>query len=190
MTAKGHFVFALASVVFAKKIGISPALAQGNWWHVVIGGALTCLLPDIDHPKSLIGRQVRCLSVIISKAFNHRGFTHSLLAIIVCRTLFISSLSSHLIIPLDLAHAMLVGYISHIFADMLTPAGVPLLWPCSWRFHVPILNSGKNNRREQMFCIFCLIWSILHPLDVEIITKLPISDLVKSIWKWVCGHLI
>jgi inner membrane protein len=31
-----------------------------------------------------------------------------------------------------------LGYLSHILADMLTPAGVPLLWPCRWRFRLPI----------------------------------------------------
>lgn len=38
---------------------------------------------------------------------------------------------------------MVLGYLSHILADMLTPAGVPLLWPCRWRFRLPILVPQK-----------------------------------------------
>lgn len=41
-------------------------------------------------------------------------------------------------IPADALQGMVLGYLSHILADMLTPAGVPLLWPCRWRFRLPI----------------------------------------------------
>ncbi len=38
-----------------------------------------------------------------------------------------------------------------IVADMLTPAGVPLLWPCRWRFRLPILAPRKGNRHGAIF---------------------------------------
>lgn len=41
----------------------------------VIGG----LLPDIDTPKSKIGKALKPLSVIINKSIGHRTFFHSLL---------------------------------------------------------------------------------------------------------------
>jgi inner membrane protein len=43
-----------------------------------------------------------------------------------------------------------LGYLSHILADMLTPAGVPLLWPCRWRFRLPILAPRKGNQLERL----------------------------------------
>ncbi|CRL45453.1 2-dehydro-3-deoxy-D-gluconate 5-dehydrogenase [Sodalis glossinidius str. 'morsitans'] len=55
ITAEGHFIFALASTILAKKMALTPALAEGEWWHIVAGGLLTCLLTDIDHPKSVLG---------------------------------------------------------------------------------------------------------------------------------------
>lgn len=35
------------------------------------------------------------------------------------------------------------GYISHILADILNPAGVPLLWPIKKRFRVPLIRTGS-----------------------------------------------
>ncbi|MCC3264345.1 metal-dependent hydrolase, partial [Paenibacillus polymyxa] len=56
-------------------------------------------------------------------------------------------------IPADALHAMIIGYFSHLLADMLTPAGVPLLWPCRWRFRLPLLNSQKGNQLERVLCM-------------------------------------
>ncbi len=78
MTAGGHFIFALANAIFAKKLALSPALAQGNWGHIIIGGILTCLLPDIDHPKSFLGQRLKRLSIPIAKVFGHRGIARRL----------------------------------------------------------------------------------------------------------------
>ena len=52
MTAEGHLLFSIACAVFAKNAELTPVLAQGDWWHIVPSAVLTCLLPDIDHPKS------------------------------------------------------------------------------------------------------------------------------------------
>jgi inner membrane protein len=56
MTAEGHLLFSIACAVFAKNAELTPVLAQGDWWHIVPSAILTCLLPDIDHPKSLLGQ--------------------------------------------------------------------------------------------------------------------------------------
>ena len=53
MTAEGHLLFSIACAAFAKNAELTPVLAQGDWWHIVPSAILTCLLPDIDHPKSL-----------------------------------------------------------------------------------------------------------------------------------------
>ena len=57
MTAEGHLFFSIACAVFAKNAELTPVLAQGDWWHIVPYAVLTCLLPDIDHPKSFLGLQ-------------------------------------------------------------------------------------------------------------------------------------
>lgn len=57
------------------------------------------------------------------------GFTHSLLAVFGLLTLFYLKVPESWIVPADAIQGMVLGYLSHILADMLTPAGVPLLWP-------------------------------------------------------------
>lgn len=183
MTAEGHVLFALASIIMAKKIALSPALAHGDWWHVIAGSLLTCLLPDIDHPKSVLGQRLKWLSSPIAKIFGHRGFTHSLLAIIAGVLLFTLCLPAQITSPLDSLHAMTIGYLSHIVADMLTPAGVPLLWPWRWRFRISILSPAKGNQLERLVCVAVLIFALLYPEGAQITSHLSAHDCIQLLWQ-------
>ncbi len=100
---------------------------------------LTCFLPDINHPKSFLGQRLKWISKPIARAFGHRGFTHSLLAVFALLATFYLKVPESWFIPADALQGMVLGYLSHILADMLTPASIPLLWPCRWRFRLPIL---------------------------------------------------
>lgn len=191
MTAEGHLLFALASAILAKKMAISSALAQGDWWHVISGGLLTCLLPDIDHPKSVLGQRLKWLSSPIAIIFGHRGFTHSLLAIIAGILLFTLCQPAQITIPLDAFHAMIIGYLSHIVADMLTPSGVPLLWPWRWRVRIPILSSTKGNQLERLVCIAALVFALQHhPERMQIICHLPALDFIQLLWQRIYYGLL
>jgi len=163
MTGEGHIIFAIASAIFAKRAELTPVLAQADWWHLVPSALLTCLLPDIDHPKSLLGQRLSWLSHPIARAFGHRGFTHSLLAIAAGLWLFQINLPQSSPIPPDVLQGLTLGYLSHIVADMLTPAGVPLLWPCRWRFRLPILRSQSGNQLERMLCLALVVAALWFP---------------------------
>ncbi len=156
MTAEGHLIFSVACAIFAKNAGITPELAHGDWWHIIPGALLTALLPDIDHPGSVIGQRLKWFSVPVARTFGHRGFTHSLLAVIAAMLLIRAKAFHPGFIPADVFHAMLIGYLSHLLADMLTPAGIPLFWPCRWRFRIPLLNSQKGNQLERLLCLFLI----------------------------------
>ena len=67
------------------------------------------------------------------------------------------------IIPADALQGLVLGYLSHILADMLTPAGVPLLWPCRWRFRLPILAPRKGNQLERALCMALFIYAVWMP---------------------------
>ncbi len=54
MTAEGHLFFQSPAQYLPKNAELTPVLAQGDWWHIVPSAVLTCLLPDIDHPKSFL----------------------------------------------------------------------------------------------------------------------------------------
>jgi len=163
MTAEGHLIFAIASAIFAKRAELTPVLASADWWHIIPAALLTCLLPDIDHPKSLLGQRLKWLSQPIARAFGHRGFTHSLLAVAGGVALLQMKLPAGWIIPADAFQGMVLGYLSHIVADMLTPAGVPLLWPCRWRFRLPILVPQKGNQLERVLCMALFAYAVWMP---------------------------
>ncbi|TKI05602.1 metal-dependent hydrolase [Martelella alba] len=189
MTAEGHLIFAVASAILAKKMEFTPALAQGDWWHIVAGALLTCLLPDIDHPQSFLGQRLRWLSTPIARLFGHRGFTHSLLAIVAGVALFGLKFEPNRLIPLDALHGMIIGYLSHIFADMLTPAGVPLLWPCRWRFRLPIIVSVKGHQLERIICLAILVFAVQHPQGMPLTTTITVPDSVQALWHKVRGNV-
>lgn len=167
MTAEGHLIFAVASAIFAKRAELTPVLASADWWHLIPAVLLTCLLPDIDHPKSLLGQRLKWLSQPIARAFGHRGFTHSLMAVAGGVMLLQLKLPASWVIPADAFQGMILGYLSHIVADMLTPAGVPLLWPCRWRFRLPILNSQKGNQMERVLCLALVGYAMFFPPGMQ-----------------------
>jgi inner membrane protein len=38
---------------------------------------------------------------------------------------------------------LVVGYLSHLGADLLTPSGLPLEWPLRRRFAIPLCTTGS-----------------------------------------------
>lgn len=88
---------------------------------VVIGS----LLPDIDSPKSTLGRMLPFASTVIERQWGHRTITHGLLMWMALAVL---------LLPLCVWRkavygALLIGYLSHLLIDCATKAGVPLFYP-------------------------------------------------------------
>ncbi|AKK19668.1 metal-dependent hydrolase [Candidatus Liberibacter africanus] len=160
MTFRGHCIFALASIILAKKINLSTSFEDAEWGIVIAGALLSCLLPDIDHPKSFISQRFKTFFFFPSFILNHRGFTHSILAVILYGWLI------HYFFPLEkisyqgFQDSLIIGYVSHLVADILTPSGIPLLWPYQWRCRLPLLQS-KSPTIEIFFCVLCLIYAII-----------------------------
>lgn len=109
---------------------------------IVVGGlALGSLIPDIDHRNSYISNRLKITSGVLSRMFNHRGFTHSILGAFTITSVFVILMSSFANISVEtiklFSLALLLGIFSHILLDMLTPSGVELLNPItSKRFRI------------------------------------------------------
>lgn len=190
MTAEGHLLFAVASAIVAKRSELTPILGAADWWHLIPATLITSLFPDIDHPKSLLGQRLRWIAVPIARIFGHRGFTHSLIAIVIGVILLSWQLNGTYWLPADVLQGMILGYLSHIVADMLTPAGVPLLWPCRWRFRLPILRPARNNQLERCFCIALIFGAIITPSELaNQILRQGKSQLDNSWQVWVAPLL-
>jgi inner membrane protein len=108
------------------------ALADAIGESMVAGGivaSLAALLPDVDHPHSAVGRLLPRWWHRLTPG--HRGPTHSLawcaaLGLLVYAVN--SAAAGEPARPLP-ALAVLAGALSHVLADGLTVAGVPLWWP-------------------------------------------------------------
>lgn len=144
MLGKTHLVFglttlagvdALTGLVQAHPIQampVGPFLCAG-------AAALGALAPDLDAADSLIHSELgeaglRLSNRLHSWGLEHRGLTHyglTTLAII----LLSGWLGWRLGYP-DVGLAFGLGYLSHVLADGLTLAGVPLLWPRQKQVHL------------------------------------------------------
>ncbi|MES9902824.1 MAG: metal-dependent hydrolase [Sedimenticola sp.] len=109
----------------------------------IVGWALTAaasLLPDIDLPTSKFGRVLFWLSTRLERRFGHRTLTHSILA------LFVVAMLAGPLYPVEPAWfwAVVGGYWSHIWIDMVNLRGADLLWPSPVRVVFP------GNRRYRL----------------------------------------
>lgn len=108
---------------YAVGVAAGLPLVSAEAGALVLVGVVAALLPDVDHPKSLIRQRTGCIGLLAGGWFGHRGFTHTLPA------LAIVGLIVALIAPLSVAVAVMAGYGSHLLLDAFTRSGVPLAWP-------------------------------------------------------------
>jgi inner membrane protein len=115
MMFKTHLAFGFLIAVIALRF-LRPENQLLFAFILLIGAAF----PDIDHPRSKMGKLARPFSYL----FEHRGFFHSFLAIAVL-TFLIYIISGSMLYSI----AFLLGYASHILTDALTPQGIAPLHP-------------------------------------------------------------
>lgn len=140
MTAPNHIA---GGIVFT---GIFTSLWNVNIFaepYYLATTILVSLLPDIDTPKSIIGKPFYPLSKWIYRKYGHRTITHSLLiTIILALTTYIFQRLN--VIPPNYTIIVFFAYFGHILLDMFTISGVPLLYPF-WRN--PCVIPGNPNYR-------------------------------------------
>lgn len=130
-------VGAATGMILANALGV--ASRQETW--LLAGAVVGSLLPDIDHPKSWLGRRIPFISIPLSSLVGHRGVTHSLIGLnIVFASVLLSAwlgnMSGSAWAPA--ITGLGIGYASHLLADWLSNTGIPLLWPSRQRFAAPI----------------------------------------------------
>ena len=135
MMARSHVIIGIATWIAA-----APLLHVQALDPVYLGLAVAgSLLPDIDHPKSWVGRRTRPVSTVIASALGHRGVTHSLIAVGALTLLLL-----HAGYRRAGVSALAVGYLSHLAADMLTPQGLRLAWPLPGTWSVPLCRTDSR----------------------------------------------
>ncbi len=147
MMAGSHMALGVAAwLVAAPRLGL-PAASPSCLGLALLGS----LLPDIDHPKSWLGRRVRPVSSGIAAVLGHRGVTHSALAAAAC------AWGLHGAPPGWAAAPLAVGYLSHLAADLLTPRGLRLAWPLRTTWAFPLCRTGSPF--EPLVVALVLFWA-------------------------------
>jgi inner membrane protein len=147
MMAGSHVILGVCAWFYvARRMGMPPL--DPTALGIAAAGSL---LPDIDHPKSWIGRRLRVVSVPIAAVFGHRGMTHSMFAVVACIWVLRWD-HEHWRVALPLV----VGYASHLAADLFTPAGLCLTWPVRRTFALPLVKTGGFG--EQVVVTFVAGW--------------------------------
>jgi len=124
-------------------------------WGIAAVGALA---PDIDSRKSLItkslGPVTRTLSWVIRKIGaigdphggymrGHRRVTHSLIGFAIAMIPFVLGVALWHMQPWVL-YAFMIGWLSHVLADMTTTMGCPLLWPLDKCYGLHAIKAGSS----------------------------------------------
>ena len=152
MLAGSHVALGAAAWLIAAPHFDQSPLDPAGLALAVLGG----LLPDIDHPKSWVGRRVRPVSNIIAAVFGHRGVTHSLLAVIGC-----GMLVQYAALPQSITSPLMIGYLSHLAADLLTPGGLRLAWPLRGTWALPLCRTGSPFEPLVVALVLLIAWSQL-----------------------------
>lgn len=142
MTGKTHRLIGVTSalgalLVFGDTANTNPATLVG----VLVVAHFGSLWPDIDNTASDIYDSlpfVKHVRGLTSKVvFGHRNFTHSLAGLagfgLLFNYLFQFFSPSWGLNTEWLLAAFIIGYVTHLLADMVTVEGLPLLWP--WQAH-------------------------------------------------------
>lgn len=137
------------------------------------------LLPDIDHPKSYIGKRLPSISSFFKhNNIMHRELTHSLYAILsillfflcinlLLKVFFLSLYNSIYHYIFAGQFGILIGYLSHILLDMISPHGVCLLYPLKKKYRLCIfnmitLNSPEESSLKNFFHFFTILLTLLY----------------------------
>lgn len=132
--AGSHVVVGVAAWTWA-----APHLGLGSLSPAAIALATAgALLPDIDHPSSWVGRRLRVVSRPLATVTGHRGVTHSLVAVLACLVFLRWEGWTRAVID-----PLVVGYLSHLAADLLTTSGLRLAWPSRKRQAIGLCRTGS-----------------------------------------------
>ena len=169
MTAPTHIVFGVISTT-----GVFSLLSWSLHKDLAALAAaiIGALLPDIDSPKSTMGRFLPFISVPIERRWGHRTLTHGLGMVLAIAVLLIPLYAVYR----SIYCALLIGYLSHLFADCTTKSGVPLFYPWHAVYVLP------GNARYRVKTGSPTERTILIVLVSVLVLVVPLSN-VGGLWR-------
>ena len=179
MTAPGHILLATAitgAVMYSLHLPVDL--------YFLIAITIGAVLPDIDEPKSLIGRKLFFLSSILRLAgLKHRTLSHSIIfALIFILPAFL--------VPSpwkDMLFGLGVGSILHCVGDLFTISGLRyFLFPIQKELHLSPkpLRFRTGGAVEQVLIIFLALF------NMWIFKKLNLLEVIQNFHGAPLGHFI
>lgn len=187
MTGKTHSTGGYVSSLIALNFFIVNILKPYNIVYKIVliliffyAGHVGSLFPDIDQRKSDISKSHPIISKVFGTKFRHRGFTHSLLCLGIFALCFglIIFITDYNIIATSIGLGFVVGYISHLFLDLLTENGIEIFYPCKINFKIATINTGSKVEKSFNKIMKFLIW-VLIVYNILLLFGFSIFDLIK-----------
>ena len=177
----GGMVACTAAMPLLINSGIIPEPDVLVYGLFFAGGAMGAMFPDIDSPTSKIRRGIRKVFTgdpsTEKRVINHRREPHMPLiwAVIFALCLFVFSN----VFAETFIWGMMIGVASHLFLDMLNPAGIPLFGPFK-RKKINILPIKTNSWGENIIAVLLVLCEI-YLLFFSSIAVVNVMNIVKSI---------
>jgi inner membrane protein len=191
MLAPTHSVFGIfLTLIILAIFGIQLSLH----WSIILFAIIGAVLPDIDHPRSMIGKLFPYISIPLERKYGHRTVTHSLFGWIIS-TLLVSFILVVLVWILSFAlnlglgvwdllprwiAAFSISYFSHLVLDMFNKRGSQLFWPDLGRDVIPknAKFRPESGSKSEIY-IFLVLVALLIP-------ALPLSKYgIGSSLRWL-----
>lgn len=144
MTGKTHQIIGISCGLTYYLSIANPVYSPATLAAVVVGSHLGALLPDFDQAGSNIWESIplgRIAGKITDPFIKHRNVSHSVLGTLIIYLLIgwiLSFFPHYWVIDIYIAQtAIIIAYISHLIADMVTVEGIPLLFPYKKMFGIP-----------------------------------------------------
>jgi membrane-bound metal-dependent hydrolase YbcI (DUF457 family) len=162
MTAPTHAVASITTVSFFSLL--VPAFRPDT--YAILWATLFSLLPDIDNPKSFIGRfPFFWASGWFDRNFGHRTLTHSFIALffsafVLAFALFLYFGSWSKTVYIYVFAAWL-GYFSHLILDAATKQGIMCYWPARLWGVMPPRASARIRTGSRLEILYFAIFLVL-----------------------------
>ncbi len=180
MTSRTHDMIAFASLITVASYFPPDKLSINTGVASLIGCTIGALIPDMDQATNQLWDLVpggdSIGKIFKNLMLQHRTISHSLLGIwllykilefITPRILNPNYINIGLVIV-----SILIGFVSHIAADMLTKDGVPLLFPLQFKIGFPPfehlrITTGKFMEKFVIFpgVILYIVWLVTTRRD-------------------------
>lgn len=129
MLGKQHLLFGtvtgIATVITLNQLGVIDETGMYKFTGMAMLGSL---LPDIDMTTSTIGRILKPVSFILSKAIGHRTYTHDVFLNIILCVISMLYMKNNYMMYLPLVTGLWFGIFGHLLLDSFTVNGLPVLY--------------------------------------------------------------